>query len=187
MNEYALLRKQYPSVLCVDQARQILHVSKRKMVWMLEHGYVSYTDSGKKTRQYRIELESLIAYIKASRRHPDRYPIPAVFTSGCKSTQKPQTYILRPGEIPPDFGRWLDDEWYRVSDMLTANDIANLLGYDHNTVRRWLAEGKIERIIAQGDEYIAKQWVIDFTATTAFGIQRKSEKHIELIKRYYNA
>ncbi len=47
-NEYALLRKQYPHVLCVDQARQNLHVSKRKMVRMPEHGYVAYTDNGRK-------------------------------------------------------------------------------------------------------------------------------------------
>ncbi len=189
MNEYALLRKQYPPVLCVDQARKILHVSKRKMVWMLEHDYVAYTDNGKKTRQYRIELESLIAYIKASRRHPEQYPIPAVFTAECKSTPKSkvQTYVLHPGEIPEDFSNWLDDEWYRVSDMLTADDVATLLGYDHNTVRRWLSEGKIHRITAQGEEYIAKQWLIDFTSTTAFAIQRKSEKHITLIKKYYNA
>ena len=111
-------------------------------------GYVAYTDNGKKTRQYRIELESLIAYIKASRRHPEQYPIPAVFSSGSKPTLKPQTYVLHPGEIPEDFSKWLDDEWCRVPDMLTANDVATLLGYDHNTVRRWLAEGKIHRITA---------------------------------------
>lgn len=171
------------------RARQILHVSKRKMVWMLEHGYVAYTDNGKKTRQYRIELESLITYIKASQRNPEQYPIPAVFSSGCKSAPKPkpQMYVLHPGEIPKDFSEWLNDEWYRVPDMLTANDVEALLGYDHNTVRRWLAEGKIDRIIAQGEEYIAKQWLITFTATTAFAIQRKTEKHIVLIKKYYNA
>lgn len=149
-------------------------------------GYVAYTDNGKKTRQYRIELESLIAYIKASRRHPEQYPIPAVFSSGSKPTLKPQTYVLHPGEIPEDFSKWLDDEWCRVPDMLTANDVATLLGYDHNTVRRWLAEGKIHRITAQGEEYIAKQWLIAFTSTTAFAIQRKSEKHIDLIEKYYN-
>lgn len=34
---------------------------------------------------------------------------------------------------------------------------------------------------------MAKQWLIYFTVTTNFAIQRKTDKHIELIKKYYNA
>lgn len=71
--------------------------------------------------------------------------------------------------------------------LYTTNDVKALLGYDHNTVRRQLAEGKIDCITAQGEEYMTKQQLIDFTATTAFAIQRKTDKYIALIKKYYNA
>ena len=39
---------------CLDEARRILHISKRKCAVLLRDGVLPCTSTGKKTRQYRI-------------------------------------------------------------------------------------------------------------------------------------
>ena len=35
---YGYLREQYPAVISKDQLYRICHISKRKALWLLEHG-----------------------------------------------------------------------------------------------------------------------------------------------------
>ena len=52
--DYGHLREQYPAVISKDQLYRICHISKRKALWLLEHGVIPCEDSGKQTRRARI-------------------------------------------------------------------------------------------------------------------------------------
>ena len=47
--DYGYLREQYPAVISKDQLYRICHISKRKAVWLLEHGVIPCEDPGKQT------------------------------------------------------------------------------------------------------------------------------------------
>ena len=38
--DYGYLREQYPAVISKDQLYRICHISKRKALWLLEHGVI---------------------------------------------------------------------------------------------------------------------------------------------------
>ena len=57
--DYGHLREQYPAVISKDQLYRICHISKRKALWLLEHGVIPCEDSGKQTRRFRIQLEAI--------------------------------------------------------------------------------------------------------------------------------
>jgi len=62
--DYEHLRKQYPAVISMDQLYRICHISKRKAVWLLEHGVIPCEDSGKQTRRFQIRLEDVIGFLE---------------------------------------------------------------------------------------------------------------------------
>ena len=54
------IRTQYGNLLSGEQVRQILHISKRKCTWILEHGYIPCSDSGGKTRRFAVRADDLL-------------------------------------------------------------------------------------------------------------------------------
>ena len=62
--DYGHLREQYPAVISKDQLYRICHISKRKALWLLEHGVIPCEDSGKQTRRFRIQLEDVIDFLE---------------------------------------------------------------------------------------------------------------------------
>ena len=47
-----------------DELYKFLHISKRKMKYLLENGYIPYTDTGKKTHRYLVRKDDAEAFIK---------------------------------------------------------------------------------------------------------------------------
>ncbi|MBQ2248926.1 MAG: hypothetical protein II326_02015 [Clostridia bacterium] len=132
------IRVQYGEVLSGEQVRQILHISKRKCTWILEHGYIPCSDTGGKTRRFAVRAEDLAAYMDDAAKHPERYTTPyAAFSSvkeKAKTVPDKPAYPTFPRELPEDFRLWLEDEWCGVADLLTNDDAAELTGYAVTTV-----------------------------------------------------
>lgn len=162
MNEY----------LTADQVRQMLHISKRKCAWMLQNGLLPCENTGKKTRQYHIRREDVIAYQSRSTEVPTL--LPRIFSSA-----KPR----RPRIPASDFCERLSKEWSDISDVLTERDVVCLLGYHPYTVFRWISSGHLRATTAHGATLIAKLWLIDFCMGYGFRIVRKSRVHRELEMR----
>ena len=162
MNEY----------MTADQVRQMLHISKRKCAWMLQNGLLPCENTGKKTRQYRIRSEDVIAYQTTNAGCPD--VLPQIFSSASP----------RQLRVPPaDFCERLSKAWSDLPDALTEQDVARLLGYTANTVGRWISNQRLRAVTAHGETLVAKPWLIDFYQEYGFRIVRKSRTHRELEER----
>ena len=177
--------------LTAEQICKILHISKRKCAWMLQNGMIPCKDSGKKTRRYTVLQKDLDAYIKDSAEHPEKYFIPVTFSSKNPGKREPikkyepDKYFIYPEQVPADFRAWLDDAWYDLPDVITPKDVETILGYEHESVRRWINRGWLQITKAHNFEYIARDWLIDFTCDYAFQIIKKSEKHRKLLDKYF--
>ena len=180
------IRKSYPNVLSLEKVRRILGISKRKAAWMLQNGIIKCENTGKKTRQYRVKLNDLFRYL-------DKYEQgdPSVMTPigkfNAKKTKNERPRIPREiySKPPDDFRLWLEDEWYAESDLLHIKDISRITGYHENTVQKWLKDKKIRSVWTQNLLISSKTWLIDFYCDDAYQIVRKSDAHIDLMRRYY--
>ena len=180
MIDFGYLRERYPEVLSSEQLRQILHISKRKCVWMLQNGWIPCVDNHKKSRCYTIYLNDVIAYLIDSSQNPDKYVFPKLFSSGY---QHPPT-IPKQSPIPPEcFRELLTDEWQDVQDIMTITEVALLTGYTGNTIDRWIVQKKLQSIVVQSGLITCKTWLIDFYCADGYKITQKSEKHIALIEK----
>ena len=169
----------YPKTINSEQLRIILGISKRKCAWMLQNGVIPCKDSEKKTRRYTIEITDVIHYVNTVSENPNLYFIPPIF-----SAKKSTAEIRYPNDLREDFSEWLTKRWYQRKETLIPKDIEKLLGYEHDSVRRWLNRGHLKCVKAQGEEIIAKEWLITFLSDYGFKIAKKSQKHQELITEF---
>ena len=181
-----VIRKSYPNVLSLEAVRKILRISKRKAAWMLQNGIIKCENTGKKTRQYRVRLTDLFRYLdKYEQGDPSVMTPIGKFNAKKTKNVRPRTQKKIYSKPPDDFRLWLEDEWYAESDLLLTQDIARITGYEHHTVQRWIKEKRIRSVWTQNLLISSKTWLIDFYCDDAYQIVRKSDAHIDLMRRYY--
>jgi hypothetical protein len=123
--------------LCLDEARRMLHISKRKCAELLRKGILPCTSTGKKTRQYRI-LRSDVEALRDTKDHK------------------------KPSEPPKDYREQLEDLWYDAPDVLAPSDVQKLTGYSQSYVSSWMVTGKLKTVTVHGSPITSREWLIDF-------------------------
>lgn len=191
MTQKELIRASYPATLTLGDICEILHISKRKAAWMLQNKYILCKNSGKKTRQYQIPIDSLFAYIdRVEANDPSVFIPTGLFSTKPRTDAErkrltvPRYYFQQP---PDDFTDWLNDQWCDVPEMLTTPDVATVSGYNVKVVQRWIQKGRLKSVITANHSRITtKAWLVEFYCTEAYKIQNKGASHIELLIRYYS-
>ena len=169
----------YPKTINSEQLRIILGISKRKCAWMLQNGVIPCKDTEKKTRRYTIEITDVIHYVNTVSENPYAYFIPPIF-----SAKKSTSEIRYPNELRENFSEWLTKRWCNRKETFSPKELEKLLGYEHDSVRRWINREHLKCVKAQGEEIIAKEWLITFLSDYGFKIAKKSQKHQELITEF---
>ena len=169
----------YPKTINSEQLRIILGISKRKCAWMLQNGVIPCKDTEKKTRRYTIEITDVIHYVNTVSENTNAYFIPPIF-----SAKKSTSEIRYPNELREYFSEWLTKRWCNRKETFSPKELQKLLGYEHDSVRRWINRGHLKCVKAQGEEIIAKEWLIAFLSNYGFKIAKKSQTHQELITEF---
>ena len=124
------------TVLTLDDARRMLHISKRKCADLLKKGILPCTSTGKKTRQYKIRRSDVDALMK---------------------TEPAESLVS-----PKDRREQLEDLWYDAPDVLTPADVQKLTGYSQSYVSSWMVTGKLRTVTVHGSPITSREWLIDF-------------------------
>lgn len=176
--DYGYLREQYPTVISKDQLYRICHISKRKAVWLLEHGVIPCEDSGKQTRRFRIQLEDVIDFLERR----DAGDLDGVLPVGCFSSGRPSAREARVYLDRHELRDLILDRWVDEPDMLTVKQAATLCGYSINAINRWMKKGVVEGVNYYGTNLFSKESLAEHLASHAGqDISVKSEIHRELL------
>ena len=127
--------------LCLDEARRLLHISKRKCAELLKKRILPCTSTGKKTRQYRILRSDVEALMNAL----------AIQSKPAESPVSPEEYRAQ-----------LEDLWYDAADVLTPADVQKLTGYSQSYVSSWMVTGKLRTVTVRGSPITSREWLIEF-------------------------
>lgn len=184
------IRRNYPDTLSLEDVRCIFHISKRKAAWILQNGIIKCEIGQKKTKQYKVKVEDMLAYLDKAERGASSVQIPiGIFNArkpiGKKQRNKPiatRTLHKKPTKA---FRAWLTDKWSDESEMLLTSDISRLTGYTQQTVQRWMKQDKLRSVKAKNKLVAAKEWLIDFYCDEAYKILQMCEKHRELMQSFY--
>lgn len=188
---YQHLRETYPEELTGEQVRLILHYSRRKVSWMLENQFIKCEATGKKTRKFKIKLTDVIFYLEDSDANPQKYIFPpAIFSSRLTlknkgTSRKNETKReLIPTFKNKDFKKWLEQRWKNVSEAISTSEISKLLGYNLESINRWIRNGELQVVEIPSAIITTKTWLIDFYCTYGNKITTPSKNHIKIAHEF---
>ena len=171
-------------MLTLEDVRKILHISKRKAAWLLSNGIIPCSNTGKKTRQYKVDIEDVIIYIERTDAGEADIRIPTGEFTSSKSKTRVYNVSITP-IAPPQMKEWLAYKWRYARDILTIDEAAELTGYSTATVKRWIYTGKLNTINLTAKRVIFKEWLIDYYCGECHQNRQKCSKHKRLLKKYY--
>ena len=176
---YDFLRKEYPETISMEQLYRICHISKRKALWLLEHGVIPCEDSGKQTRRFKIQLEDVINFLTKR----DAGELDAVIPHGTFSSgghDKPHTYL-----DSEELFSLLIERWQDAPDMLTVKQAEAVCGYGTTTMNHWLQLGHVRGVTYYGVNLISKESLAEYLASPeGQRISVKSEAHRLLLEEF---
>ena len=140
-----------------DELYRYLHISKRKMKYLLENGYIPMIDTGKKTHGYKVRLEDAEAFRVRRESEPE-------FLSELKG----KFNIVREKKVLTEEEREvlkekLTREWKDLPDALPRECVAKLLGCSSHTVYKMIADGKLIGVKVGMKTYCLKENVVEVT------------------------
>ena len=185
MENYNLLKGQYPNYISLEQFCKICKVAKRSAKYLVDNGIVPAIDSGKKTRRYQIAIDDVIAYLYRRDREGSLIPT-GVVTSGFHkpSTRKSFSRLVTLGhehEVT-EFFRYICSDY---PDVLTTADIAGLIGLTKSTVLKMITAGNLKSISSETKHFIPKVYLFEFVSTHRFlALSSDSETYKALIEKF---
>ena len=178
-SSYQDLLRDYPEVITMAQFYKICRISKRRASWLLQNGALPCIDSGKKTRRFQIRTADVADFLREFAEHPERFAAPVgTFSSKVASVPLGVRYDK---EV---FAVYLNKRWRSAPDLLTANQAAELTGYNKSAVTGWVRSGKLKACRFGGRLQIAKCDLEDFFADKGFEITQKSRRHSRMLKNF---
>ena len=165
-------------IISLEQLYKMLHISKRKAVWMLQNGIIPCEIRNTPTHKYSIRKEDVLAYMAKSDREKRKEIPVGIFNA--KKTNNPRrtesqasdcggyfddtNYKLR-GKERARFKEMLEDLLSAVPDALTVDESAEIIGYHRSTILRYVQRKYIYAVNIKGKYYISKPSIINYLAT----------------------
>ena len=165
---------------------------------MLQNDIIPCEIRNSLTHKYSIRKEDVLAYMTKSEREKRKEIPVGIFNA--KKTNNPRrtesqgsdcggyfddTHHKLRGKERARFKEMLEDLLSAVPDTLTVDEVAEVTGYSHTTILRYIRNKYIYAVNIMGKLYISKQSIINYLATDkAFKNTQKSEWHEDIILKF---
>lgn len=150
--------------LSADELYRYLHISKRKLKFLLENEYIPCIDTGKKTHRFLIKVSDAEDF----KRRMDTEPgflseLYGQFNSGIYT---PRKKLIEPTpENCMAFQKFLTERWADYPDALPTKLAAELIGCAPQRVGDWMRKGVISSVSIGGVRYCGKDEFIAYCAS----------------------
>lgn len=147
-----------------DQLYRFLHISKRKMKYLLENGYIPVVDTGKKTYRYRVKRCDAERFKERMEREADFLrALKGRFGSENSSRKATLDYAIKDAERGEfrEFLLWL---WKKYPDALPAKKAAELAEISPQRVNELVRKGVIYGMCVGNVQYLSKERFIEYIA-----------------------
>jgi hypothetical protein len=181
MENYEELKNKYPNYICLDQLYRICKIAKRSALYLIQHGIIPVTDTGKQTWQYKIALDDVITYLKNRERFGSMIPRRAVKSRPLKTGNNRNSFskIIKPGQ-EGKIAEYFKFIYADYDDILTMVDVAEMTGLYKSTVLKLLKTKQIKSMTNKPKYLIPKKYLLEFVVTRRF-IEAKTDS--ELFKK----
>ncbi len=141
-----------------SQLRQYLHISTRKMKYLMDYNYIPHINTGKPTHKYLVKCADARAFQKRLCQDADlQAQLAGHFSSHSKGAPKPAIPINRDA-----LQEFLLMRWRAMPEALLIEQAAQMLGSNRNSILRLSHIGQLEIMIVMGKRYCTKENLIAY-------------------------
>ncbi len=159
-----------------------LHMSGRKVIYLLEHDYIPYVNTGKTTHKYQILWKGAESF----KLQIEENPFLLAHLDGHLSSRKPKPKAnIKPFDYAA-LNKYLTKLWKTAPDALTLDQAAKLLGTNWIKLLHLHRDGELEMIVVMGKKYFLKENIIAYLARPEVARKPKIGNYREVIREFEN-
>lgn len=64
------------------------------------------------------------------------------------------------------------------------DEVANIIGYNVQTINRWMINGTLRSAQIQGDVIVPGEWLVDFNCSKGYRMSGMCKKHKKLLLKF---
>jgi len=181
------LNQAYPKdkYITGEKLYQYLHISKRKMKFLLDNKYVHYIDTGKKTHRYIIKIEDAEELKKLLESDIDlQNQLHGKFSSNIDKEPKKEL-ITADSANCKEFKTYLAKIWREEPDAIPTKRAAELTGFAPQCLYRFIESDKLFAVKVKEKVYISKDSMIKyFSSKERLGKPYSTEGYSKLIEKF---
>ena len=165
------------------QLRQYLHISTRKMKYLMDHNYIPHENTGHATHKYRVLVEDAEKFkFRIDNEVGFLAELNGMFSN--RTEWHPRPLIEVTEENCEAFRRWLSSQWAELPEALPTQTAAELVGHSPQRIHEWIRQEVLIGIKLGSIQYCAKAEFIGFMASPQRLAHPRTEKYKELIREF---
>lgn len=165
------------------QLRQYLHISTRKMKYLMDHNYIPHENTGHATHKYRVLVEDAEMFkYRMDNEVGFLAELNGMFSNRTEWHPKPLIEVTK--ENCNAFRLWLEKEWAELPDALTTKMAATLIGCQPQRIYELIKENVLHGIKISAVQYIPKSEFISYAASPEKLSKPTSDAYRELIREF---
>lgn len=160
-----------------------LHISTRKMKYLMDHNYIPHENTGQATHKYRVYVKDARVFKRRMETEPEFLSeLAGLFNSGCSSGQHPpKKRIVIDSE---GFEEYLLLLWAALPDALPTQEAARLIGVNPQHLHEQIRAGMLHGVKVGGRQYCVKVEIIAYASAPNRLAQPRGEVYKALIEGY---
>lgn len=152
-----------------DQLYRFLHISKRKMKYLLDNGYIPAIDTGKKTYKYKIKRNDAEKFKEKMEKDSNfLIELKGQFSSRTPSPNAASIYVITVDERK-EFQAFLTNKWEKYPDALPTKQAASLVGISSKWLNELVRKGILKGTCIGRVQYLSKKQFTKHIAATFRG------------------
>lgn len=166
-----------------SELRQYLHISTRKMKYLMDHNYIPHENTGHATHKYRVLIEDAEKFkFRMDNEIGFLAELNGMFSN--RTEWHPRPLIEVTEENCEAFRLWLEKEWAELPEALPTQTAAELVGHNPQSIHKLIKENVLHGVKIGAVQYIPKTEFISYMASPKKLAVPRTEKYIELIRAF---
>lgn len=166
-----------------SELRQYLHISTRKMKYLMDHDYIAHENTGHATHKYRVSREEAERF-KCRMETEDGFLAELSGKFSNRTGRQPRRILEPTAENSKAFRLWLEKEWAELPDALPTQTAASLAGFAPQRIHKLIKEKALHGIIVRAVQYISKSEFISYISSPRQIALVQNETYKDLLEKF---
>ena len=166
-----------------SQLRQYLHISTKKMKYLMDHNYIPHINTGYATHKYLVRIEDAKEF--RHRMETEKgflAELTGLFSN--RTEHHPAPLLEVTDENCTAFRLWLETQWAEIPDALPTLTASKLTGHARQRIRELVKQNVLSGVRVGAVQYVVKDEFIAYMSFPEKLSKPRTPGYCELIRAF---